>query len=231
MTDFLRYAVYWCPPAGSGLARFGAGWLGWDIETGQTAPHPDLGPLPRPVAEITQTPRHYGLHATLKAPFRLAPGATRAALATALDDLAGQLAPVTLPGLRLARMGGFVALVPEAEHAPALQALAGAVVRELDPLRAALTEAEIARRAPERLTAPEHANLLRWGYPYVFDHFRFHVTLSGSLPLTEAEALRSALTPHLAPLLPRPFPLTELCLCGEDAAGRFHLIRRAALRG
>src|SRR5690625_3806511 len=35
MTRFRRYAIYWAPPAGSDLARFGASWLGWDADLGE----------------------------------------------------------------------------------------------------------------------------------------------------------------------------------------------------
>ena len=44
---YRRYAIFWAPPAGSGLARFGAAWLGWDAETGRDVAQPALA-LPRP---------------------------------------------------------------------------------------------------------------------------------------------------------------------------------------
>ena len=71
----------------------------------------------------------------------------------------------------------------------------------------------------------------RWGYPYVLEEFRFHLTLSGSLGPAEVDAVMGVLGPWLAPLLPRPFVIEDLCLFGEDAAGRFHLLSRHALTG
>ena len=68
-----RYAIYYAPDPGP-LADFGAAWLGWDIASGRAVAPPDIGPLPRPVEEITRTPRKYGLHATIKPPFRLIDG-------------------------------------------------------------------------------------------------------------------------------------------------------------
>ena len=83
MPVFTRFAVYYAPEPGP-LADFGAAWLGWDATAGSARAHPDIAGLPRPVAEITQTPRKYGFHGTVKPPFRLAPGSTPEALAADL---------------------------------------------------------------------------------------------------------------------------------------------------
>ena len=101
----------------------------------------------------------------------------------------------------------------------------------LDALRAPLTPAEIAKRRPERLNPRQRELLAAWGYPYVIEEFRFHLTLSDDLPEAEAEDLAAVLGPWLAPDLPRPFGITDLCLFGEDQAGRFHLLERHALTG
>lgn len=227
MTRFQRYAIY-AMPAGA-LARAGAAWLGWDAPRGRAVDHPRLEGLPRPIAEITARPRRYGLHATLKPPFRLAEGSSLAALMQDLAALCERLGPVTLEGLRLARLGGFLALVPEAESA-ALQALAAASVTRLDRHRAPLTEAELARRrAGKALSPAQEGHLLRWGYPHVLDQFRFHITLTGPLPPAEAEVVAAVLRPWLAPHLPRPCVIDSLCLMGEDTGGMFHLIHRYPL--
>ena len=95
--------------------------------------------------------------------------------------------------------------------------------------RAPLTDDELARRRAANLTPDQEALLLRWGYPYVLDAFRFHITLSGKLPKAEAEATLATLTPHLAPLLDAPFIIDNLCLLGEAQDGMFHLIHRYPL--
>src|SRR5690606_7201831 len=102
-----RYADYYAPPEGAFASRASA-WLRWDAVAGQPLDPPDLS---LPAAEITRDPRKYGFHGTLKPPFRLAEGQDADALQRALAGLAGRLAPVTLPGLRLASLGGFLALV------------------------------------------------------------------------------------------------------------------------
>lgn len=229
MDDFKRYAIYWAPAPGA-FARAAADWLGWEPEAGLATAQPDLPGLPRPLADLTAEPRKYGFHGTVKAPFRLAPGLDRAGLSAALAAFCAKAAPVTLPGLRIAAIGDFMAIVPDGDAA-ALNDLAARVVIGLDPCRAALTEAEIARRRPERLSPRQRDLLDRFGYPHVLEEFRFHLTLSG--PLAEAEA--AALRPHaetvFAPLLPRPFRVEALCLFGETAAGQFRLLERHALTG
>lgn len=221
MTIFRRYAVY--DPGPQPLARLGARWLGRDVDTGR-----DMVPLDDPA--LTDTPRRYGFHATIKAPFRLAPGVTEAALSAELDRLAATLAPVDLPRLSLSDEGGFLSLRPRPQPA-ALTALAGKVVAALDQFRAPLTEAEIVRRNPDRLTPRQREALLRWGYPYVFEDFHYHMTLTGPLDAGQAAAVRARLAALLDPVLPDPHPVAALALMGEDAEGRFHLIRRVALTG
>ncbi|SDI86060.1 putative phosphonate metabolism protein [Salipiger marinus] len=227
MPPFRRFAVYAAPDPGP-LAEFAARWLGWDPVTGTEPAPPDVTGLPRPQAEITADPRKYGFHGTLKPPFR--PTGSQARLEADLAALAARLAPVTLDGLRLARLGRFLALVPEGD-ASALADLAAEVVAALDPHRAPQTEADLARRRAKGLSPRQEQNLQRWGYPYVMEEFRFHLTLTGPLPGDEADQVAEALRPHLAPLLPRPFVLGALCLFGEAEDGRFHLLHRYALTG
>jgi len=97
--------------------------------------------------------------------------------------------------------------------------------------RAPPSQAELDRRRARPLSGQQEANLAQWGYPYVMEEFRFHLTLSGQLPDADCAAIIDALGPLLAPLLPRPFRVQELCLFGEDAKGRFHLLQRHALTG
>ncbi len=228
---FTRYAIYYAPPAGADWSRFGARWLGWDMETGTGAAHPDHPALAGlDIAAITQVPRKYGLHATLKPPMRLADGATVEALDKACAALAATQAPVVLDGLELARLGRFLALRVTGDET-ALKALAAACVRELDTFRAPAPEAELARRRAAGLTDAQEENLTRWGYPYVMEAFKFHITLTGKLPKPELPAVEAALAETLLPLLPAPFEIRDLALMGEDRDGRFHLIHRYALSG
>lgn len=219
---FTRFAIY--DPGPAALADFGARWLGWDTRAGR--PCAPLAP-PAWVAAA----RRYGFHATIKPPFRLAEGAALPDLTAAIRDLAARLSPVHLQGgLTLTDLNGFLALTPRSQP-PALIELAASVVRDLDPFRAPLTEAEIARRCPETLSAAARVNLNRWGYPHVMDDFRYHMTLTGPLDASDTAAARAALTPHLAALLPDPHPITELALMAEDQDGFFHDLTRCRLGG
>jgi hypothetical protein len=112
-----------------------------------------------------------------------------------------------------------------------LNALAGHVVAALDSYRAPLTDAEIARRKPEALSTHQRALLERWGYPFVMDEFRFHITLTGRLTPEDARATRTALLPVMGAMLPAPFVIDALCLFGEDQDGMFHYISRHTLAG
>ncbi|MGQ0565230.1 MAG: DUF1045 domain-containing protein [Gemmobacter sp.] len=225
---YRRYAIYAAPEGD--LWDAGSRWLGWDAARAAALPQPDVPGLPRPLAEITEAPRKYGFHATMKPPVRLAEGATPDDLGWAAEALCLRLSPVTLPALRLDRIGGFLALVPEGDS-PALTDLAAQVVEGLDALRAPPEPAEIARRDPRRLTPRQRDHLDRWGYPYVMDEFRFHMTLTGDLPPDDSAAVQAVLAPWIAPHLPQPFVLDSLCLFGEAQDGRFHMLDRYRLTG
>ena len=80
MDDWRRQAIYFAPPAGSPLARFGAAWLGWDPEAGAEVEGLPVAGLPLPREALVAAPRRYGFHATLKPPFRLAAGRDAAGL-------------------------------------------------------------------------------------------------------------------------------------------------------
>ncbi|MFY1708313.1 DUF1045 domain-containing protein [Tritonibacter scottomollicae] len=223
---FTRYAIYFAPPADAGWSKWATGWLGWDMEAGHEAAPPEAGALD--VAAITATPRKYGLHATMKPPMRLADGTDEAQLRAACAALAATRTPVTLDGLQIDRLGRFLALRPVGD-VTALNALAAACVTELDAFRAPAPDGEVAKRRAAGLSAEQDTNLVEWGYPYVLDQFRFHITLTGKLPKGDLPAVEDYLASELAPLLPQPFVINDLALMGEAEDGRFHLIQRYAL--
>lgn len=223
MNQMKRFAIYFAPRPGA-FSDAAARWLGWDLSAGRAAPQPDVPGLTNHTAE----PRKYGFHGTIKPPFRLAVGVAPDDLAQALSRLAATLPPLEMPGLELCQIDRFLALVPQGNTA-ALEHLAAEVVRSLDPYRAPLTAAEMARRRPEALTARQRDLLGVYGYPYVMEEFQFHLTLSGRLSDADSPGVIAAATKHFAGLVPQPFRLEDLCLCGENQAGRFHLLHRYAL--
>lgn len=226
MDQMKRFAVYYAPRPGA-FADATAHWLGWDPVAGASCPQPDLPGIPFP-AVLTAEARRYGFHGTIRAPFRLAEGLPAVAAAEAVAALAARLPAVTCNGLVLENLQGFLALTPAGCEAALLE-LGAAVVEGTNPLRAPLTAAEIARRRPESLTPRQRDLLDCWGYPHVMEEFRFHLTLTDRLP--DPDPVIERLEQHFAPFLPRPFTVEDLCLFGEDDAGRFHLLHRYALTG
>jgi putative phosphonate metabolism protein len=223
----LRVALYWAPEVGDPLHEAGSRWLGRDAETGAAVPQPDGVP---DIAGITADARLYGLHATLKPPFR--PTAPYAEVAGAARALAGGLAPFDLPPLGVRDLEGFLAL-RETAPCPALRALADSCVEGLDALRAPPDEAELARRRKAGLSAEQEENLLRWGYPYVFGAWRFHVTLTRRLADGEREAVAAAAEREVGAAAARPRRVTEICLFTQAGRGQPFLIaeRLPLLRG
>jgi hypothetical protein len=72
MGIYPRYAIYYAPAPGGVLDRFGADLLGYDAYRGDDLPFPAGVTLARPDwRDLTQDPRKYGFHATLKAPMAL----------------------------------------------------------------------------------------------------------------------------------------------------------------
>ena len=222
--SYSRFAIYYVPPDGP-LADFGARWLGWDVVRGTDAVQFDLPGL----QDVTKTPRKYGFHGTLKPPFRLRDGQTQDGLEQAVSDMAAGLAPARCDGLELTPLGRFLALTPFGDTG-ALQRVAETCVRALDGFRAPATDAERARRRTSGLTPRQEALLADWGYPYVMEEFRFHMTLTGRLPKDRIAAWSGTVQDHM-PALPAPFVINQIALCGEHEDGRFEFINRYTLAG
>ena len=216
---FVRYAVYWAPEAGDPMGAFGAAWLGHDPGTTQARSNRDrLGLSAAMADDLTTEPRRYGLHATLKAPFRLKSGARLAQLADAADALARSITAFAAEPLRLMNLNGFLALCP-AQPAPALDALARRCVIDLDHLRAPLTPAERVRRKPQFLTPEQRRLLDTWGYPHVFEHFRFHITLTKRLTEAERALVQPLLETATKPFCCKPFSVGSVALFGDPGDG------------
>jgi ribose 1,5-bisphosphokinase len=226
-----RYAIYFAPDPASDFWRFGSAWLGRCAHSGDDLPQPRIDGIDAATfASLTSAPRRYGFHATLKPPFRLARGASLPALAQALERLCAGRTAFRLPSLKVAELDGFLALVPAAPE-PRIDALAAACVRGLDRFRAPPGAREMARRRSNSLSALEANLLQRWGYPYVLDRFRFHLSLTGSLrdtPPQVIDRLRSAAVEAIASLAGEPLVLDGVCIYEEPAEGAaLRIVHRA----
>lgn len=217
---FTRYAFYFVPDGVWGDA--GAAWLGWDNRTGT-----EIALATDDQTRLTDRPRKYGFHATIKAPFRLAGGRSETNLIEALDTLATDHTAISLNSLKIAQIGRFYAFTAPDEQA-ALVHLSSAAVRDLDPFRAPLTEGDLARRRASKLSTEEDAALVRWGYPYVMKLFRFHLTLTG--PVRSEPSPLSHLQSWFSDALRNPLAVDSLSLVGEREDGRFVQIHRAHLQ-
>jgi putative phosphonate metabolism protein len=226
-----RFAVYFVPPADSDLYRFGAGFLGYDCYTCADLGYPQDAGIGAPEwMELTREPRRYGFHATLKAPFRLRPASTEIDLIEKLHRVAASPRPVVMIEPVIQTLGRFIAIVP-ANTSAKLDRLAADCVTAFDEFRRPLAPRERRKRLAAGLSERQIENLDRWGYPYVFDEFRFHMTLSGSV---DAD-LRDSMVAILRARFERinggdPLPIRQVALVRQDVETTpFHLVCQAEL--
>lgn len=218
-----RYAIYFAPVPDSDLGRFGTRWFG-DASAVEAALDEAIDRAY--LASVTSSPRHYGFHATLKAPFALADGRSESELRGAVQAFAARCAPITAPPLELTALHDFMALTLSAPSR-AVDELAADCVRAFEPFRAPLSPAMLERRRQAGLSARQEHYLARWGYPYVMAEFRFHMTLSNRLDPTGQERLRRILAPLLAPLEGQPLEIDGLALFHQaEAAADFNVLER-----
>lgn len=176
-----RYAIYFAPPPGSDLEAFGRRFVGRDHLTGERIEQPEIEGLDGAyLTDITRSARHYGFHATLKAPFALRDGRTERELVDALETFAAEQKPFDAPPLQISALSRWLAFTLSA-GSPDMARLAADCVRHFEPFRAPLRDEDIARRRQSGLTPRQDEQLLAFGYPYIFDDFHFHMTLAGPL--------------------------------------------------
>ena len=226
MPPAFRHALYYAPRPASLLARLGARWLGRDAVTGAETEQPAVGGISAgDFAALTRGARRYGFHGTLKAPIALADGTDEAALDDALDAFAATRAPAVIAGLRLGRLGAFLALVPDAPS-PELERLAADLVRAFDHFRRPPDEAELGRRRRAGLSPRQEELLAAFGYPYVLEQFRFHMTLTDALTPEMLDAAEEAASTFFAPALGRPVTVDAIAHFVEPEGGGPFLVRR-----
>jgi putative phosphonate metabolism protein len=226
-----RYAIYFAPEPNSDLDRFGVELLGYDATTGEDIAFPDgILQLAPDWRELTRDPRKYGFHATLKAPLSLAPGKTEADLLTACEAFARTPRPIPVISPVVGSISGFIAVVP-AEPSDELERLAADCVSEFDSFRAPLIAEDRARRNPSMLTPRQREHLDRWGYPYVMHDFRFHMTLTGRLPLERHGPILTMLKDRFSELDLKTLAVDRIALFRQDDAdSRFRIAGAYVLR-
>lgn len=208
----MRYALYFAPRPQTQLHALGSAWLGRDAFTGASLRQPETL-----TQDLTADACRYGFHATLKPPFTLADGIEAEALASACERFAAAQ-PAFGVQLKVSLLDDFLALVP-AGDAALLAALAARCVEGFERFRKPASPAERQKRRQAGLSPRQDANLERWGYPYVLEDFRFHITLSGRLPSQHAGSLMEAARAHFAPSLAGPAAIDALTLFREAVPG------------
>lgn len=229
MSSTRRYALYYAPEESSALWHSGSHWLGRCAISGRASDQLAVqGVDATHFAALTAAPRRYGLHATLKAPFRLAAGTTLGEFVGELRSWCATQLPFPMPGIRVGFVDDFVALVPSASSTR-LDAIAAECVKRFDRFRAPLTDDEIARRNPQRLDRRAADLLGLWGYPFVMEFFRFHLSLTGTLPddAPLRDLLLSAARSHFRDATDAPSTFDSICVFEEPAPGEnFRLVER-----
>jgi len=216
-----RYALYYAPRPEEALATVASRWLGRSSL-----------PESERLAEITAEPRRYGFHATLKPPMALADGASERDLIEAFGRFVHGQRAFTTPPLVLSELSSFLALVLAAPS-PELQVLADQCVVEFDRFRRPSGEKELARRRGAGLTPRQDELLQRWGYPYVLDQWRFHLTLTGRIAdPVERAGIAKLLHQRFALFIGQPLEVRDLCVFRQPGADRpFILLARFRLGG
>ena len=213
-----RLAIYWAPPLDGALWRDASLWLGRDAATGEVHSSPGAAdPGAHAYHALTAKARAYGFHATLKAPFVVREGFSQEHVRVAAARFASTRRAFTTPPLRLASVDSFLALILS-EPCADLDSLAADCVRFFDPFRAPASVEDLARRRSTMLSARQDELLVQWGYPYVLDQFRFHMTLTDSLDADRMAALRALLESRFAAHIRVGQSIESICLFKQDSA-------------
>ena len=194
---------------------------------GSRTPFLNLQGFDLDLVTLTKAPRKYGLHATLT-PIQIEFVSERIALIAGFEEFCAKQAPARSGRRHQRLLAGFC--TGSSVRSRATQSISGRLCYVFDPFRAHLNEAELAKRRNRRLNQYQDDMLLKWGYPYVFDAFRFHITLTGQINSQLADRLIPFLSSWLDPILEDPFYINDLVLAGEDDNGQFHELLRRELR-
>jgi len=228
-----RYAIYFAPDQASALWRFGSDAIGYDAVTGQVAPPTPIPGVPTEERQkMVEDPGRYGFHATFKAPVELRSDVARAALIESAHAFGASTRAFSVRSLAVTSLGSFLALMtPDPDDHAALAALADAAVEAFEPLRSPLSEHDRQRRLAAGMTPRQTEYLDRYGYPYVREEFRFHMTLTGRLPPDRQGLVRAALAEgHATTVGSSPVAIDRIAVFEQiDRGSHFRIIASAML--
>lgn len=226
----MRIAIYYTPPPTSPLARWAMQWFGRDALCRCCPNHQPASSVSKErYRTLLSGPFHYGFHATIKAPFHLAPGVTLEDIYTSMASFTANQKRFLLPPLEVALLDDFFALRPT-EPCRELSLLAEMAVRWFDEFRRPPDKEELARRRSARLSANQERLLRAWGYPYVMEEYRFHMTLTGkTADDRERRHLQEELENRFDRRCLRDLPFSALSLFIEENHKPMRLLKSFAL--
>ena len=224
--NYKRYAIYYVPSENSELDLFGKCWLGWDPYKGVETTKSDLSKLPsfKKFSSLVLTPKQYGFHGTIKAPFRLKNEYTYNDLENKVREISKQIHSFYFDQLIIKKLGNFIGLIPT--NNLKINAVSNKFVEELDYLRDELSESEIKKRKPHKLTSNQKQMLFKWGYPYVFDEFKFHLTLTSKLNVVEIDDVLRSLQNILKQVNLNKISFNNICIFGQKNDEKFYFVKR-----
>ena len=225
-----RYAIYFTPPCHSDWWRFGCSWLHRDPMTNTQTPRFSLPGLQQMgindayLNTLTSEPFRYGFHATLKAPFRLKKGSYEQDLYRQVQQLSRTLKTTKLTPLSIQSIDGFVALTFPGndmqsihEEQMAINRLAAQCVTKLDVFRDDPSLEELEKRRSQGLTPRQIELLEDWGYPFVLQEYRFHMTLTNRVEKHLQNRIIDALEPSIDQLNQHPLFLDALSVFEQSS--------------
>ena len=224
--NYKRYAIYYAPIENCELDVFGKCWLGWDPYKGVeiTKSYPPKLPNLQKFSRFVLAPKQYGFHGTIKAPFRLKDGYTYNDLENKVGEISKQIHSFHLDKLIIKKLGYFIALIPT--NNLKVNEVSNKFVEGLDYLRDELSENEIKKRNPIKLTSRQKKMLFKWGYPYVFNEFKFHLTLTSKLNIEEIDDVFKSLQNILTQFNLIKINFNSVCIFGQKSDEKFYFIKR-----
>ena len=220
-----RLAIYFTPHPESEIALRAAAWLGRDVYGNKSSmPIAMAGLTEQRQLELVCTPAHYGFHATIKPPFQLKQRKSIESLKLKLRQFADGWQRFVLPPLEVSFMHDFFCLRPTSPCLP-LTKMAAEVTHYFDDFRKPLSNGDLEKRRQVGLSPRQELLLRTWGYPYVLEEYRFHLTLTGKV-INEGEKklLENELRRHFHPEICTDVMMDSLSLFMEEGSMPMRLI-------
>ena len=236
MTNYKRVAIYFLPKKNSSLENFGKNLLGRDINKKKKIS------LTRrqkyfinrgftyfdELKDYCEQPAKYGFHATLKAPFRLKRNVKTKNFYDVISHIAAQHSRFKIKGLKIVYSKKFTFITSRKPNKLLIN-LESDLVKHLDTFRAELNKTEIKKRIPDSLTFKQNKYLKEWGYPFVLDQFKFHMTLMNQNNNKLSNKQKLELEKLIYKISNNLLEFNEISLLGENKNGYFEEIKRFKL--